>query len=108
MEVVLFDLSRGLTNYFVSSDFLRNQLRFFGFVSSAGAGAASSFAVGGVSFCGGADSFAAGAAAFFSFGAFSFYCLGYFYSTATTASTHSMKAIEAESLLRWPSLIMRV
>src|SRR5436190_21117703 len=85
-------------NYFPASrDFLPSHPRRLGLDSSAGIGA---------------DSFGSGAASFASTG-FSFFALGPFssvaFSSATcAASTHSIKAIGAESLLRCPSLTMRV
>jgi hypothetical protein len=85
-------------NYFPESrDFLPSHPRRLGLDSSAGIGA---------------DSFGSGVVSFASTG-FSFFVLVPFssaaFSSATcAASTHSIKAIGAESLLRRPSLTMRV
>src|ERR1051326_6662038 len=99
-----------------SLDFLPNHRRFFGLGSSVGAGSStgfSSFAVG--------SSFSAGSSAFGSersgsarsgfgsaFFGFAFFSSAGSASTISAISTHSMKAIGAESLLRWPSLTIRV
>src|SRR5882724_1589443 len=99
--------SRG--NYFFSPDVRPNQRRFFGFGSSAGAGVSAVFSssvVGSSSL--GSSSLASvslgfGSAAFF----FVFFSSAGFSSTSAI-STHSMNAILAESLLRWPSFTMRV
>jgi hypothetical protein len=85
-------------NYFPESrDFLPSHPRRLGLDSSPGIGA---------------DSFGSGAGSFASTG-FSFFVLAPFSSVAfcsatCAASTHSIKAMGAESLLRCPSLTMRV
>src|SRR5437870_13477351 len=84
-------------NYFPESrGFLPSHPRRLGLDSSAGIGADS--------FASGAGSFASTAFSFFRFGAPSSAA----FSSTTCASTHSIKAMGAESLLRRPSLTMRV
>src|SRR5881396_1882277 len=84
-------LPNSTENYFPEScDFLPSHPRRLGLDSSAGIGA---------------GSFASTALSFFALVPFSSVA----FSSATCApSTHSIKAMGAESLLRWPSLTMRV
>ena len=84
-------------NYFAGwSDFFPNHRRFLGFGCSV-SGIATSFAAGADSFATGAASCGVGAASFCCFGFFSY---GAFSSVAWAASTHSINATKAESLLR--------
>src|SRR6266446_4227159 len=93
-----------------SLDFLPNQRRFFGFGSSAGTGASAGFS----SFSAGSSSIASARSGSgrFGFGSaffrFAFFSSSAFASMSSAISTHSMNAIGAESLMRWPSFTMRV
>jgi hypothetical protein len=93
-------------NYFSgSADFRPNHFRVFGFGSSAGGGVGSfSSEAGSSGSSAGSFCFALALAAF----RFAFFSSAAFSSMAGAASTHSMNAMEAESLFRWPSLTMRV
>src|SRR5438874_3840548 len=97
-QKALRTLPNSAENYFPASrDFLPSHPRRFGLDSSAGVGADS--------FASAAGSFASITFSFFGLVAFS---SAVFSSAAGAASTHSINAIDAESLLRWPSLTMRV
>src|SRR5438067_12909859 len=80
-----------------SGDFLPSHPRRFGLGSSAGVGA---------------DSFGSASGSFtlitFSFFGLVGFSSADFSSAVGAASTHSINAIDAESLLRWPSFTMRV
>src|SRR6476620_3673034 len=100
-----------------SLDFLPNQRRFFGFGSSVVTGVSSGFSSSSAGF----SSLSAGSSSIgsarsgsgrFSFDSvffrFAFFSSSGFASMTSVISTHSMNAIGAESLWRWPSFTMRV
>src|SRR5205814_8745855 len=94
---------------YYSLDFRPNQRRFFGWGSSAGTDASpgSSFAASSSAF-GSARSGSARFGLSSAFFRFAFFSSAGVASTTSAISTHSMNAIGAESLLRWPSFTIRV
>src|SRR5207248_3633372 len=100
----------GFADYFSASDLRPNQRLFFGCGSSGGAGTSAGVS----SFFAGSSTVGSSRVASVSVALtsaslrFDFFSGAGFSSTTFSTSTHSMNAMGAESLLRWPSFTTRV